>query len=80
MPNAAVGTGFRCRGARGERKLAIHYVFVYVFCLQIVATTNDRMSSTLWKLNAEQGKIVSVPTGGGGGSGRVSISCGLLRD
>ncbi|EDS45132.1 conserved hypothetical protein [Culex quinquefasciatus] len=80
MPNAAAGTGFRCRGARGERKLAIHYVFVYVFCLQIVATTNDRMSSTLWKLNAEQGKIVSVPTGGGGGSGRDDFTLDELAE
>lgn len=45
-----------------ERKLAICYVFVYVFCLQII-TTNTR-TSTLWKLNSEQGKIVSVPAGG----------------
>uniref|UniRef100_A0A8D8JGG0 UDP-N-acetylglucosamine--peptide N-acetylglucosaminyltransferase 110 kDa subunit n=1 Tax=Culex pipiens TaxID=7175 RepID=A0A8D8JGG0_CULPI len=81
MLNAAAGTGFRCRGARGERRLAIHYVFVYVFCLQIVATTNDRMSSTLWKLNAEQGKIVSVPTGGGGGgSGRDDFTLDELAE
>ncbi|XP_058831457.1 uncharacterized protein LOC131690027 [Topomyia yanbarensis] len=45
-----------------ERKLAVYYVFVYVFCLQII-TTNTR-TSTLWKLNSEQGKIVSVPASG----------------
>nr|XP_019552296.2 uncharacterized protein LOC109422118 [Aedes albopictus] len=52
-----------------ERKLVVYYVFVYIFCLQII-TTNTR-TSTLWKLNPEQGKIVSVPTGGvGTGAGR----------
>lgn len=56
-----------------ERKLVVYYVFVYIFCLQII-TTNTR-TSTLWKLNPEQGKIVSVPTGGvGTGAGRVSFS------
>lgn len=53
---------------KAERKLVVYYVFVYVFCLQII-TTNTR-TSTLWKLNSEQGKIVSVPTGGGGAAGR----------
>ncbi|XP_058444888.1 uncharacterized protein LOC131426285 [Malaya genurostris] len=48
-----------------ERRQAIYYVFVYVFCLQII-TTNTR-TSTLWKLNSEQGKIVSVPVSGGAG-------------
>lgn len=52
-----------------ERKLAVCYVFVYIFCLQII-TTNTR-TSTLWKLNTEQGKIVSVPAGGVGGAARV---------
>ncbi|XP_055534146.1 uncharacterized protein LOC129723760 [Wyeomyia smithii] len=42
------------------RQQALYYVFVYIFCLQII-TTNTR-TSTLWKLNSEQGKIVSVPT------------------
>ncbi|XP_053696152.1 uncharacterized protein LOC128743573 [Sabethes cyaneus] len=45
------------------RQQALYYVFVYIFCLQVV-TTNQR-TSTLWKLNSEQGKIVSVPTVGG---------------
>lgn len=45
-----------------DRKLIVCYVFAYVFCLQII-TTNTR-TSTLWKLNPEQGKIVSVPIGG----------------
>lgn len=51
-----------------ERRLAVYYVFVYIFCLQII-TTNTR-TSTLWKLNSEQGKIVSVPTVTAGSSGR----------
>lgn len=66
-------------GGRGERKLAFHYVFVYVFCLQIITTTNDRMTSTLWKLNAEQGKIVSVSTGRGG-SGRDDFALDELAE
>lgn len=75
---AVVGTGSRLAYRGRERKLAIHYVFVYVFCLQIMTTTNTR-TATLWKLNAEQGKIVSVPTGGGGvgGSGRDDSGFGL---
>lgn len=44
------------------RQQALYYVFVYIFCVQII-TTNTR-TSTLWKLNSEQGKIVSVPTTG----------------
>lgn len=78
---AGTGSGSRMmyRGGRGERKLAIHYVFVYVFCLQIIATTNDRMTSTLWKLNVEQGKIVSVPTGRGG-SGRDDFALDELAE
>lgn len=51
-----------------ERKLAVCYVFVYIFCLQII-TTNTR-TSTLWKLNSEQGKIVSVPAGGASGDAK----------
>lgn len=62
---AVTGTGFRAVYRGRERKLAIHYVFVYVFCLQIITTTNTR-TATLWKLNPEQGKIVSVPTVGSG--------------
>lgn len=75
---AVAGTGSRLAYRGRERKLAIHYVFVYVFCLQIMTTTNTR-TATLWKLNAEQGKIVSVPTGGGGvaGSGRDDSGFGL---
>ncbi|XP_062538251.1 uncharacterized protein LOC134206539 [Armigeres subalbatus] len=57
---------------RADRKLALFYVFVYICCLQII-TTNTR-TSTLWKLNSEQGKIVSVPTNGGGaGVGKDEI-------
>lgn len=75
---AIAGTGSRLAYRGRERKLAIHYVFVYVFCLQIITTTNTR-TATLWKLNAEQGKIVSVPTGVGG-SGRDDSGFGGLDE
>ncbi|XP_055616364.1 tetratricopeptide repeat protein 17-like [Toxorhynchites rutilus septentrionalis] len=58
---ATVSATRRVAYATQERKQALCYVFVYIFCLQVI-TTNTR-TSTLWKLNAEQGKIVSVSTG-----------------
>ncbi|XP_055599784.1 uncharacterized protein LOC129748991 [Uranotaenia lowii] len=61
-----------------ERRLAVYYIFVYIFCLQII-TTNTR-TSTMWKLNVEQGKIVSVPTSTGGTDTKLARDGGLPLD
>uniref|UniRef100_A0A2M4BQI1 Putative calmodulin-binding protein n=1 Tax=Anopheles marajoara TaxID=58244 RepID=A0A2M4BQI1_9DIPT len=41
-----------------ERKVVLCYGLAYIVCMQIM-TTNSR-TSTLWKLNSEEGKIVGV--------------------
>uniref|UniRef100_A0A182Y7R7 Uncharacterized protein n=1 Tax=Anopheles stephensi TaxID=30069 RepID=A0A182Y7R7_ANOST len=45
-----------------DRRAAVCYGLVYILCTQVLST-NSR-TSTLWKLNPEEGKIVSVGTGG----------------
>uniref|UniRef100_A0A182T7Y3 Uncharacterized protein n=1 Tax=Anopheles maculatus TaxID=74869 RepID=A0A182T7Y3_9DIPT len=45
-----------------DRRVAVCYGLVYILCTQVLST-NSR-TSTLWKLNSEEGKIVSVGTGG----------------
>ncbi|XP_058063645.1 uncharacterized protein LOC131213592 [Anopheles bellator] len=41
-----------------KRKVAIYCALAYIICMLII-TTNSR-TSTLWKLNSDEGKIVSV--------------------
>ncbi|XP_049535214.1 uncharacterized protein LOC125950863 isoform X2 [Anopheles darlingi] len=41
-----------------ERKVVLYYGLAYIVCMQII-TTNSR-TSTLWKLNSEEGKIICV--------------------
>uniref|UniRef100_A0A182M3E6 Uncharacterized protein n=1 Tax=Anopheles culicifacies TaxID=139723 RepID=A0A182M3E6_9DIPT len=45
-----------------DRRAAVCYGLVYILCTQVLST-NSR-TSTLWKLNSEEGKIVSVSSGG----------------
>ncbi|XP_050074771.1 uncharacterized protein LOC126562339 [Anopheles maculipalpis] len=45
-----------------DRRAAVCYGLVYILCTQVLST-NSR-TSTLWKLNTEEGKIVSVGPGG----------------
>uniref|UniRef100_A0A182W4I1 Tetratricopeptide repeat protein 17 n=1 Tax=Anopheles minimus TaxID=112268 RepID=A0A182W4I1_9DIPT len=45
-----------------DRRAAVCYGLVYILCTQVLST-NSR-TSTLWKLNTEEGKIVSVSSSG----------------
>uniref|UniRef100_A0A182QJM7 Uncharacterized protein n=1 Tax=Anopheles farauti TaxID=69004 RepID=A0A182QJM7_9DIPT len=49
-----------------DRRAAVCYGLVYILCTQVMST-NSR-TSTLWKLNSEEGKIVSVAAGAAGGN------------
>uniref|UniRef100_A0A182MZJ5 Uncharacterized protein n=1 Tax=Anopheles dirus TaxID=7168 RepID=A0A182MZJ5_9DIPT len=44
-----------------DRRAAVCYGLVYILCTQVLST-NSR-TSTLWKLNTEEGKIVSIAAG-----------------
>uniref|UniRef100_A0A182PFV6 Uncharacterized protein n=1 Tax=Anopheles epiroticus TaxID=199890 RepID=A0A182PFV6_9DIPT len=47
-----------------DRRAAVCYGLVYILCTQVLST-NSR-TSTLWKLNTEEGKIVSASCGSNG--------------